>query len=127
MNWVYGPLDALTFKDDGPPESLVGDGLNPAMVCFIGDGIGVANVGSTICLSPLSPWVSKLTDVEVVMGLGSTLENALLSEEVWQTTLAKASVLLEEDLVSLAMASLSLWRRLLLLWRSPLFLCEPTV
>lgn len=57
------------------------------MVCFTGDGIGVANVGSrsgrsVICLSPLSPRVSKLTDVEVVTGLGSMSENALLSKAV---------------------------------------------
>jgi hypothetical protein len=57
----------------GPPVSkvqqracvLAGDGLDPAMVCLISDGIGVAGCFprstsvDNLCLSPPSPRVSK--------------------------------------------------------------------
>jgi hypothetical protein len=88
---------ALVFKGDGLPESLADDALDLAMVCFISNGIGVANVGSRsskstsvndLCLSPPNPRVFEHADVgsktiiEVASGLGSTSEATLLLEIV---------------------------------------------
>jgi hypothetical protein len=59
-------LDALVFMDDEPPESLVGDGLDPLSVRVIGECIGKA--------------VDGFRSSRSASGLGSSLVAALLLE-----------------------------------------------